>query len=308
MHNALLTADEPNGSPRVHLLHEFGGQHTELKLWIVENYLSAFAKALKPHFSELWYIDAFAGTGFRTVRHQARESDLIDVAVPERVEQRPGSARIAIDVMPQFDRLVFMESKSSHCTALHELARQHSDREIFIVKDDANRAIQSAIGRGNWHRTRAVMFLDPYGMDVEWTTLEAIAATKAIDVWFLFSLEGLYRQATRRSSSIDANKRAAITRILGTDAWENELYSDLGQGDMFGGQEKQRTANVRSLERYVKARLETIFPKVLEPLALPLEQKPQRFSLFLCISNAEPKALGLATRIANHILKAGSSS
>jgi hypothetical protein len=87
-----------------------------------------------------------------------------------------------------------------------------------------------------------------------------------------------------------------------------ELYSDLGQGDMFGGGPARRTADVRGLERYVKARLETIFPKVFDPLALPIEQKPQRFSLFLCISNKEPKAVGLATKIANHILKAGISS
>jgi three-Cys-motif partner protein len=288
--------------------HEFGGQHTELKLSIVESYLKAFTKALRPHFKELWYIDAFAGTGSRTVRVEARLGDLIDVAVPERVEQVRGSARIAIDVVPKFDRLLFMDTKPAHCAALQELADQHRDRAIEVVEADANRTIQTAIAREQWTRTRAVMFLDPYGMDVEWATLEAAARTKAIDVWFLFSLSGLYRQATRRSSDIDASKRAAITRILGTDAWEHELYSDLGQNDMFGGQEKQRTADVRGLERYVKRRLETIFPKVLEPLALPVTQKPQRFSFFLCISNDEPKAVALATRIGNHILKAGSSS
>jgi three-Cys-motif partner protein len=288
--------------------HEFGGQHTELKLSIVESYLKAFTRALRPHFKELWYIDAFAGTGSRTVRVEARQGDLIDVAVRERVEQIRGSARIAIDVVPKFDRLIFMDSKTTHCSALRELADQHRDRAIEVVEADANQAIQSALAWDGWKHTRAVMFLDPYGMDVEWGTLEAAARTKAIDVWFLFSLSGLYRQATRRRSDIDAIKRAAITRILGTNAWEHELYSDVGQNDMFGGQEKQRTADVRGLERYVKRRLETVFPKVLEPLALPVEQKPQRFSLFLCISNSDPKAIGLATRIGNHILKAGSSS
>jgi three-Cys-motif partner protein len=308
MHSTSLTFDEAKKLPGVYPRHEFGGQHTELKLWVVGNYLKQFAKALKPYFAELWYIDAFAGTGSRTVRHEARIGDLLDAAVPERIEQRRGSAKIAIDVAPQFDRLVFMESKPSHCAALRELAHQHRDRDIRIVEGDANRAIQSAIGRGNWCQTRAVMFLDPYGMDVEWATLEAIAATKAIDVWFLFSLSGLYRQATRRSGGIDASKRAAITRILGTDAWEHELYSDLGQADFFGGREKRRTADVRGLEKYTKDRLKTIFPKVLDPLALPLEQGPQRFSLFFCMSNPEPKALGLATRIADHILKVGNSS
>jgi three-Cys-motif partner protein len=288
--------------------HEFGAQHTELKLSIVERYLKAYTTALKTHFVELWYIDAFAGTGSRTVRVEAREGDLIDSPVPERVEQRRGSAQIAIDVVPRFDRLVFIDTKPAHCWALRELADRHPDRDIVVIEDDANASIQSAIAWDGWKQTRAVMFLDPYGMDVEWATLRAIAATKAIDVWFLFSLSGLYRQAARRSSYIDASKRAAITRILGTHAWEQELYSDMGQGDMFGSQEKQRTADVQGLERYVKARLETIFAKVFDPLALPIERKPQRFSLFLCISNPEPKALGLATRIADHILKMGSSS
>ncbi|MBX9773661.1 MAG: three-Cys-motif partner protein TcmP [Xanthobacteraceae bacterium] len=288
--------------------HEFGAQHTELKLSIVERYLKAYATALKPHFARIWYIDAFAGTGSRTVRVEAREGDLFDAAAPERVEQRRGSAQIAIDISPQFNRLIFFDTKPTHCAALRELAHRHQDRDIVVLEEDANRTIQSQIGSGDWKTTRAVMFLDPYGMDVEWGTLVATAATKAIDVWFLFSLSGLYRQATRRSGDIDAHKRAAITRILGTDAWERELYSEPPQADMFGAQEKQRIANVRGLEAYVKGRLETIFPKVFDPLALPVDQKPQRFSLFLCISNSEARAVGLATRIADHILKTGSSS
>jgi three-Cys-motif partner protein len=289
--------------------HEFGAQHTELKLSIIEGYLKAFTRALKPYFKQLWYIDAFAGTGSRTVRVEAREGDLFDEPAPERVQQRRGSAQIAIDVVPKFDHLVFMDTKPTHCAALRELRDRHRDRQIIVVEDDANRAIQAEIAWDGWKHSRAVMFLDPYGMDVEWKTLEAIAATEAIDVWFLFSLSGLYRQATRRSSDIDPGKRAAITRILGTDAWEKELYSYVDQTDMFDGQfERQRTADVQGLEQYVKARLETIFPKVCGSLALPVTRKPQRFSLFLCISNPEPKAIGLATRIADHILNTGSSS
>ena len=53
--------------------HEFGAQHTELKLSIIEGYLKAFTRALKPYFNQLWYIDAFAGTGSRTVRVEARD-------------------------------------------------------------------------------------------------------------------------------------------------------------------------------------------------------------------------------------------
>ena len=45
---------------------------------------------------------------------------------------------------------------------------------------------------------------------MEWATLQAIANTKAIDVWFLFSLSGLYRQAARSSEDITEEKRLAI--------------------------------------------------------------------------------------------------
>jgi three-Cys-motif partner protein len=69
-----------------------------------------------------------------------------------------------------------------------------------------------------------VLFLDPYGMEVDWQTLKAIARTKAIDVWYLFSLSGLYRQATVKLSDVDDSKRTALNRILGSSTWEDDLY------------------------------------------------------------------------------------
>jgi three-Cys-motif partner protein len=175
--------------------HEFGSQDTDLKLSVIEEYLKTYTKALRGKWPALWYIDAFAGTGSRTQRVAARGGDLFDEAVPAQVEQRRGSARIALDVTPPFDRLVFMEQNPRHCRALRELKAQYPGRDIDIVEGDANELIREQISWDGWKRTRAVMFFDPYGMTVDWTTLEAIAHTRAIDVWYLFSLSGLYRLA-----------------------------------------------------------------------------------------------------------------
>ena len=46
---------------------------------------------------------------------------------------------------------------------------------------NANLEIQNLCNK-DWRSRRAVLFLDPYGMQVEWKTIEAIAATKAIDL------------------------------------------------------------------------------------------------------------------------------
>jgi hypothetical protein len=67
--------------------HEFGGVSTDLKLSVVDDYLRAFTTALRGKFKDLWYIDAFAGTGERTVRHSAQDAGLFDPATEERIER-----------------------------------------------------------------------------------------------------------------------------------------------------------------------------------------------------------------------------
>lgn len=114
--------------------HEFGEQHTELKLSIIEKYLKFFTTALRGKFRELWYIDGFAGTGYRTIRHLAEPPNLLGEGEPERVERRRGSAKIAIDIRPRFDFLVFIENKPSYVRALEELRAKHPDRSTSSLK------------------------------------------------------------------------------------------------------------------------------------------------------------------------------
>jgi three-Cys-motif partner protein len=58
------------------------------------------------------------------------------------------------------------------------------------VNDEANSCLVSLCKRYDWIREnrRAVVFLDPFGMQVTWNTIQAIAETKAIDLWVLFPL------------------------------------------------------------------------------------------------------------------------
>ena len=206
--------------------HEFGSLSTDLKLSLVEDYLKAFTQALHAKFPELWYIDAFAGTGERTVRIAGANATDLAPAVEERIERRRGSARIALDVTPRFSRYIFMDKMKRHCTALRELANEYPGRSIDIVRGDANEAIKAELASQRWVGKRAVMFLDPYGMDVAWSTLEAIRKTEAIDVWYLVSLAGMFRQATHdpRNSRQRNGRRSlgcsarAIGRTRGTAA------------------------------------------------------------------------------------------
>lgn len=288
--------------------HEFGGQHTDIKLSIVEKYLQRYSAALHTWCKYVLYIDAFAGTGVRTVRVRARDGNLFEEPVPEQVEQRRGSAKIALDIDPPFERLIFMDIKQRHVDALNALKTVYPGRDIKILQGDANDLIRQEIRRYNWSKTRAVLFLDPYGMEVEWNTLSSIAETGAIDVWYLFPIAGLYRQAARDIRKVDEAKQRSITRMLGTEAWKDELYSRLPPAtslfEQFEDEAlRQRHADVAGLEQYVKQRLETLFPCVLDPFPLPPEKDPQRWSLFCAISNDSIRAIKLAQTFLDDIRK-----
>ena len=85
---------------------------------------------------------------------------------------------------PRFDSYIFIERDPERCAALERLRDDFPDRadNIHVQQGDANEEIQALCGK-DWSSHRAVWFLDPYGMQVEWRTIEAIAGTKAIDLW-----------------------------------------------------------------------------------------------------------------------------
>jgi three-Cys-motif partner protein len=148
--------------------------------------------------------------------------------------------------------------------------------------------------------TRGVIFLDPYGMEVDWSTLEAIAATKALDCWYFFPLSGLYRNAPHDPTKLDVHKEAALDRVLGTTDWRQRRYEHKTlPEDMFETEaQATRRADIAAIEAYVKERLETVFKgAVLDPIRLHHKNGAPMASLFFVVSNDSPQAVRLATEI-----------
>jgi three-Cys-motif partner protein len=293
--------------------HSFGGRHTADKLGRLTGYMSAYTTALKNKGFTLVYIDAFAGSGERTETRAALP--LFDS--PEEFLSTPGSAKIAIDVVPPFEVLSFIERDTGRFAELCKLKDANPLRKISVHNGDANRAVQALCRDLPWHGStnipkgmRGLLFLDPYGMEVDWTTIEAVAATEAIDMWCFFPLMGLFRQAATRAPNIDAAKRARLNAVLGTDEWFTRWYQPQngGAGLFDDTPEFIRTADVNAIEEYVRERLAKVFKgPVLKPKRIYSGHAPLA-SLFFAVSNPSPQAIGLATKIASHILKDGISS
>lgn len=282
----------------------FGGPWSLIKTEIVAAYLGTFTQALKNQNFFLTYIDAFAGSGtfsFDTTAAPLFSQEAVATA-------HAGSAQNALAVTPPFDEFLFIEEKATNIEKLAELIKNRPS--AHIVRGDANQEVRRLCDPAQWRpkRRRGVIFLDPYGLQVEWSTLQAIAETQALDLWYLFPLAGLYRNAPLEISALDEGKRNAVARLLGDYNWTEHFYREPASAviPLFGDamiEPAARALNVDAIERFVHARLRSIFPHVEQPRRLFAANNAPLFSLFFAMSNPDPPAVALAKKIAGHILK-----
>lgn len=167
---------------------KFGGPWTVDKLNILSDYLDFYTTALKNQPFDLIYIDAFAGTG------------KILIGEEEQYEEIDGSVRLALQSKGRFAEYIFIEKKPSFVKELKSMVEQDFPEKKNKVQNWKKATVilyclKSA--KVNWNKTRAVLFIDPYAANVEWETLQTIAATGAIDVWYLFPFHAANRMLRR---------------------------------------------------------------------------------------------------------------
>jgi three-Cys-motif partner protein len=284
-------------------LQLFGGDWTEQKLDILDAYLKAYNKALKKTPFTRVYIDAFAGTGYRQQSSISSNCAGLfqDIEEPEMQEFLKGSAKLALEVEPAFDKYVFIESDPQKVDELEQLRQEHPNKAnaITIEKGDANSYIQKYC-KNMPPSLRAVVFLDPFATQVQWGTIKAIAETKAIDVWILFPL-----MAVNRLLAKDHQKtcRVALDRLFGTKDWFQEFYCTSVEEDIFGQtiEKIQRACVSEKIGVFYLNRLKLIFSGVAPNPRMLYNSRGPLFLLFFASGN--PKGAPIAIKIANHILE-----
>lgn len=284
----------------------FGGDWTEDKLNRIRKYLGAYATIMSKYdFFQFSYIDAFAGAGYRTVINDSTEESnsllLPELIEPETKKFFDGSARIALEVSPKFNQYIFIEKDESNIFELNKLKNDFIDLNIQIINSDANTYLNKLCTETNWKRNRAVLFLDPYGMQVPWNTIKLIAQTQAIDMWYLFPLMAVNR-LLKKDGQIKDSHRDNLDQIFGSDDWFQTFYETRGEQDLFGQYSNiQKTADGESIGDYFVKRLKTIFYGVADnPLILSNSKSSPLY--LLCFASSNPKGSTTAIKIAKYIL------
>lgn len=288
--------------------HQFGGEWTTDKLERLRKYLCAymtiFTKNPNAQYFTTIYVDAFAGTGHRVgSSRQSGTAAPDDITDHEANSFRKGSARIALEVHPSFHRFILIERDAGRVSELEALRAEFLAKDVQIERGDANSFLKRWSKETDWNTHRAVVFLDPYGMQVDWQTLEALAATKALDLWLLFPLGVAVNRLLTTAGPPPEEWRKALTRIFGTQDWEQAFYPKKHEETLFGPEETQRkNATLEAVGRFFLDRLKTIFVDVA-PNPLPLLNSTNTPIYLLCFAAGNPKGAKPAVKIAKDILK-----
>lgn len=286
----------------------FGGNWTTDKLERIRKYLKAYTTIMrKQNFNQFMYVDAFAGTGWLTLKqNEPSELPLFpDITEENSKINLDGSARIALQVEPRFTKYIFVEKDKKRFKQLENLKQEFSDRDILLENSDANVFIREICENRNWiqRRERAVLFLDPYGMQVPWQTVVAIAQTEAIDLWYLFPIGVALNRLLKKDGQINEPCRRKIDIIIGTTEWYNLFYREKIQMGLFGEELTiQKVADFDFIKGYFVERLKTIFPGVANNPRLLYNSRNTPLYL-LCFASGNPRGAPTAIKIAQDILR-----
>ena len=282
----------------------FGGEHTRRKLDVVAKYLAAYVTVMKKQNFRLFYVDGFAGSGASTSKAEAEKSQ--DPTLFPTGDVLDGSPIRALKVEPSFDKYILIEKSDQNVRSLSGLREKFPDRDIEIAPGDANQRISEFCDRISRERfDRAVVFLDPFGLSVRWETVQRLAATKKVDLWYLVPVDGMSRQIKEDGTFLPGASK--IDEIWGSTGWQNKAVRRADTaGDLFGAVDErlEKIAKAKQFSEIFRDHLQDVFAGGVANAYLPLGRgRRHDFSLMFACANPTPAASEKAMRIANHILR-----
>jgi three-Cys-motif partner protein len=285
------------------------GPWSREKLNCLGQYLHAYTTILRRQgFKGYFYVDAFAGPGSLRVRSE-RTRDPAQLSLLEAAMNAArdageaayiaGSPRVALGIEHPFTDYVFIELDQSRVRELEDLKRAHAELRIHIRRQECNRYLLDLLlkMKGDWRRWRGVVFLDPFGMQVPWSTLAKLGETGAIEVFINFPVGMAIQRLLKRSGQFTDQERKKLDEYFGTTEWFDLLYRH--EQDLMGDNVEKIADSGDVLVRWYRKRLKEIFGYVSAAREIRnTKGRPLYYLIF-----AGPSRTG--ARIAEDILRQG---
>jgi three-Cys-motif partner protein len=239
-------------------MEDLVGKWSEEKLELLRKYLTGYVAVMRKQASitSFEYIDGFAGTGKPKSKDKERYIE--------------GSPRVALGLSTPFTKYHFIEISEWRRARLDELRQEFADRDIEIYPGDCNEVIRSQIVPKLPYSSykRAIAFLDPFGLALEWETLKAIASARTIEVFINIPIMDINRNIRRQDKDqIPEESWERMARFWGRPGWDTDFFEETR--DLFGQSRIDlKHQSARQVGNLYRKRLQEVFRFVTVPVVL----------------------------------------
>ncbi len=272
-------------------MNQFGGNWTEEKMEIVVSYAKAYLTIMeKQTWAKTMYFDGFAGSGI--------------IETEESEDVKKGTALQILDIVEPspFDLYYFVELDEIHKAELDErIQENYFGRNAHVVNADCNEKLMrmSEFLKAN-KNFRALVFIDPYGMTVNWSSIEALKGL-GVDLWILVPTGIGISRLLKNDGNISEAWLSKLEKFLGISQEEIKahFYKTKEQNTLFGIEtvvEKEKNTVNKAGDLY-KQRLNTIFKFVSESFVMKNSTNSIMYHFMMATNNTT------ALKIANEVIK-----
>ena len=261
---------------------------SKVKIAILRDYAEQYMRIMGKRRFEKHYVEAFAGSGTHT---ECTTGD--DVL---------GTPREILAIQPSFQHYHFIERDPGRAAELRKLAPPPS-AQIHVYESDANETLLTTIlPQIEFPKyRRALVFVDPYTIDLDWRVTALAGSLKTVDMFINFMIVAANRNALLQNpDEITDAQRTRMNRVWGDDSWFKALYDDrqLSLFDEISATEKLPKANGLLANAY-RQRLtqQAGFAYAAPPRPFKNRAGAELYYLFF----ASPNAAGY--RVAKHLLE-----
>jgi three-Cys-motif partner protein len=263
------------------------GDWSLLKLDIIEKYGAAYTKAFlnRGRFLKKFYIDGYSGAGVHLVKRTR--------------EQIEGSPSRALRTTPPFDGFHFIDLNADKTAHLRQLCARAGHADADIQTGDANQHLRELLPtiRYKDHK-RALCLLDPYGLQLDWEVMEIAGRLGTIDMFLNFPIMDMNRNALlwrpERASPEDIKR---MTRFWGDQSWQQAVYRETGQPDLFGAAPEKRKQPNAAIIAAFRERLQKVAGFQFVPDPLPMTNRNNAVVYYLFFACKKPVAANIINDI-----------
>lgn len=276
-------------------MNQFGGRWTEIKMDIFVDYAKAYLKIMnRQPWAKTLYFDGFAGSG------------LIDSS--DDNDNIKGTALRILDINDPkpFDLYYFVEKDERNKTSLQQkIDHSYFGKNAHVVKADCNQKLIDMSRFLKEHQEfRALAFIDPYGMTVNWKSIEVLKGL-GIDLWILVPTGVGVNRLLKKDGNIREAWFSKLEQFLGLSRIEiqNHFYSQVTIATLFGEEKflNKEKSVIQKIGNLYAERLKTVFEFVSDSFIMRNSTNSIMYHFMMATNNIN--ALGIANDVIKPIYK-----